>query len=168
MPRAPETYLPEGCLDDLITEATISEELSQTLFLHQSTEKEQQFINVIAQCAKKVFTTAVLTKIGGDLIYKVINEFGITDDKLPIDSNNPFLGSLHVWDALQFSKHQWMFLVPVFVEDKLVYHLETQHILPFIEVEDQQRRALLESFPRLRFIRHTRSVLLSWWVNIMV
>ncbi|KAI0439233.1 hypothetical protein F4803DRAFT_564698 [Xylaria telfairii] len=134
---APERYLPEGCLDELITEATINKELSWPL--NQSTEKKQQFINVIAQRAKKVFATAVLTNFGGDVIYKAIDEFGITDDKLPIDSNHPFLSSLRNWDAYQFCKHQWMFLVPVFVEDKLVYHLETEHILPFIEVENQQK-----------------------------
>ncbi|KAI0458012.1 hypothetical protein F5B21DRAFT_462574 [Xylaria acuta] len=136
-----ETYLPEGCLDDLITEATISQQLSQSHAFLQSLEleEERQFIKIIAQRAKKVFATAVLTKVGGDKVYKAINKFDITDDKLPIDDAHPFLSLLGQWDSTQFWSHQWKFLVPVFVEDKLLYHLESQHILPFMDVGSQQK-----------------------------
>ncbi|KAI8952463.1 hypothetical protein F4801DRAFT_599888 [Xylaria longipes] len=134
-----EKYLPEGCLDDLITEATIRKELSQGAAFLQSLENEQQFIKAINQRAKKVFATAVLTKLKGVIVYNAINKFEITDEKLPIEQDDNFISSLGEWDAEQFWKHQWKFLAPVFVEDTLEYHLETNHILPFMEVGGQQK-----------------------------
>ncbi|RWA13206.1 hypothetical protein EKO27_g1898 [Xylaria grammica] len=137
---AEENYLPEGSLDDLMTAEEIKKELSQIPPLLLSSEAEQQFIGFIGQNAKKVFAAATLSKFRPEKVYKLINNLKIIDEKLPIDATaSPLLELLGPWDAEQFGKHQWKFLVPVFKEDTLVYNLESQHILPFTQVGTQQK-----------------------------
>ncbi|KAI1107995.1 hypothetical protein F5Y14DRAFT_437785 [Nemania sp. NC0429] len=135
-----EHYLPEGRLDGLITEEVIGKELSQGLSFLQPSERAQ-FIKAVAQNAKKVFTTAILSQVSAEKIYYLINNLEITDKKLPISNRNPSLvRSLGGWRAHQFWDNQWKFLVPVFREDKLIYHLESQHILPFYELKNAPNR----------------------------
>ncbi|GAP89948.1 putative serine threonine protein kinase [Rosellinia necatrix] len=145
-----KTYLPEGCLDALVNEATIRRELSHSLAFLRSPEKELEFIRIIAQHAKKVFATAVLTKVGGAKIYKAINESKITDKDLPIDETHTFLKSLGKWDSHQFLIHQWKFLVPIFTEGKLMYDLEKETILPFMEVGGQQKEGTFGIVSRVK------------------
>ncbi|GAW12867.1 hypothetical protein ANO14919_022380 [Xylariales sp. No.14919] len=136
-----EDYLPEGSLDDLITEAEISKQLSQSLAFLRSPEKEREFIKFVSQNAKKVFAIATLGKIGGEKVYRAVNDLQITDEKLPIDATDALLVELlGRWDAEQFGEHQWKFLAPVFNENILVYHLDKRHILPLMDVGSRPRR----------------------------
>lgn len=132
-----ECYLPDGYLDDLITPATISEQLSNSLRSLKPPEPEQ-LVEFINKHAKKVFAITVLARLPDSELCLAMRRFRyykVTNDTLPIldvaahsaMKNPPW----REWLQHLFYENQWRFLAPVFVEDELVYTLERDHILPF-------------------------------------
>jgi hypothetical protein len=108
-----EFYLPEGQLDDLITEATIAEQLPSDY------PGMGELIQFIVQWAQKTFAITLLTGLGGHELCDAITGLcraGITDQSLPLLSpvSQPAFAKSpwSRWKIEQFRKNQWRFLAP--------------------------------------------------------
>jgi|SRR2546421_3013005 len=146
-----ELYLPEGCINELVIEATIKETLKSSLD-SLSVSEQKLFVEFIEQKAKKVFATAILASLRDYELCQAMRKFrdyGFVDDLLPIPnyksnstaripdafSDKPWTE----WKFFQFYNHQWKFLVPVFMKDQLKYNFERDCILPFKSVGSQPK-----------------------------
>ena len=138
-----EDYLPEGSLDELLTEETIKEALSRREKLELTDHEEQQLVEHIARDLKKVFAISLLADVAeGDQLCIAMyqfKDFSVTDSQLPITSGlSHMVFNPEVWGTLKaksFCDKQWMLLVPVFTKKQLSYEIKRQSILPFQGVE---------------------------------
>ena len=94
----------------LITEETAKEHFGECLDFLNDAEK-QHFIPTVVQGAPKVFAIAVLARLGGRSIYRLINEFKVTDCMLPIKEtdNIPLKTFLEETDGCDFYALQLQF-----------------------------------------------------------
>lgn len=142
-PGSHQVYMPEGYLDQLITEQSIIGELAG-MFSRMSQEQtdtrvDEGLIEFILKLAKKVFALSLICGVEAGALHEAMKIFKSTnfgDDNLPLkftDSDKtPW--SLLRWPELvthKFRQRQWMFLVPVFRRAMLNVNLEPHHILPF-------------------------------------
>lgn len=142
-PGSHQVYMPEGHLDQLITEQSIIGELAG-MFNLSSQEQidmhvDEDLIEYILKSAKKVFALSLICGIEAGALHKAVKIFKSTDfddGSLPVkftDSGETPWSQLQ-WPELvthKFRQRQWMFLVPVFHRGVLDVDLEPHHILPF-------------------------------------
>ncbi|KAL9616668.1 MAG: hypothetical protein Q9160_008491 [Pyrenula sp. 1 TL-2023] len=135
-----ENYLPEGCLEELITKATVRENLKYSA----DASEQRLLVDFIDRRAKKVFAITLLA-VKNDELFQAMKQFqehDFTDDALPVsDINNSHIAEIRqafsdgkLWNMFrkrQFENKQWMFLAPVFTESQLIYKFKREHILPF-------------------------------------
>jgi hypothetical protein len=138
-------FLPEGCLQELLTSETIIKELQDDLLASQCVDPPDDLIEMlvdfILQKAKKVFATTVLSGLRvGRLTHSMFEfmDLEFTDDCLPVTYGKmeTIFSKGTRWSPFtihNFYREQWRFLAPVFSKKSFKVNLEPDHILPFIE-----------------------------------
>jgi hypothetical protein len=136
-------FLPEGCLQELVTVDTIIEELRDNYPGSQDVNREdptiQRLVRFILEKAMKVFATTVVSGYrGGHLGYSMFEcmKMDFTDDSLPVTYDDIVKRFGDKWAKTMihnFFTEQWRFLVPVFSNENIKIDLKPNHILPFIE-----------------------------------
>ena len=132
-------FLPEGCLDNLITEAAVTRELAVT----KQSKESRKAVYFILKEAKKVFAILLVSRFEGKKLLGAITLFRrskLGDTCLPVregaESNVPFFRNpTKPWDTVSirtFCKEQRAFLAHVFSGDNLNLRLDDNDILPFI------------------------------------
>lgn len=142
-PGSHQVYMPEGHLDQLITEQSIIGELAGMFNLSSQKQADvhinESLIEYILKSATKVFAISLICGVEAGALRKAMEVFksnGFDDGNLPVkftDSGETPWSQLH-WPSLvthKFRQRQWMFLVPVFRRGMLDVNLEPHHILPF-------------------------------------
>ncbi|KAL2280883.1 hypothetical protein FJTKL_12195 [Diaporthe vaccinii] len=142
-PGSHQVYMPEGHLDQLITEQSIIGELAGMFNLSSQKQADahinEGLIEYILKSATKVFAISLICGVEAGALRKAMEVFksnGFDDGNLPVkftDSGETPWSQLY-WPSLvthKFRQRQWMFLVPVFRRGMLDVDLEPHHILPF-------------------------------------
>lgn len=150
-PGSHQVYMPEGHLDELITEQSIIGELTGMLKLNSQEQSDTQIdegvIEYILKSAKKVFAISLICGVDAGALHETMRTFestGFDDGTLPIKSIDPGQApwSQVQWSATiihKFRQRQWMFLVPTFSWGNLNVELEPHHILPFALTSNENR-----------------------------
>lgn len=141
-------FLPEGCLDELLTLEVVIKELLDKDDLRPEElrlpEKKKDVVDFILSKAPKVFATAVVSGLRGKLLAVAMVKFhsiGFHDECLPVTEHD----SKHLkmfqdlWSNMTiryFRQEQWRFLAPVFSRTNCKLDLKPGHILPFIKKYD--------------------------------
>lgn len=139
-------YLPNGCVEELITQSTIRENLKYYADISEQT----LLVDFIEQRAKKVFAITILL-VKDDELWQAMTRFqehGFIDSLLPVsDIDGSDVRNIreafsdgklwNLWRKFEFEKKQWMFLAPVFTQHQLIYKFERDHILPFKSVSSK-------------------------------
>lgn len=151
-------FLPDGCIESLITEGAISNELFDEDDDPQTPEKA--LIRFVKEKAKKVFAITVCSGITGSELLKTVRFFkiaGFNDSHLPIEKAvtpgqyssawvYPFpfdrMAERRIkriwngWRINSFYTQQWAFLAPVFSKTEFQHYLSPDCILPFTWVNN--------------------------------
>lgn len=152
------TFLPEGSIEILVTERTISSELFDD---EVPRTPEKAVIRFVQEKAKKVFAIAVCCGVSGEDLVTTIKFFRdvvfFNDSNLPIEKPEtpkrdsptwalPFpFDRLHgkrlpkIWSGTRvktFYSQQWGFLAPVFSKTKFQHNLSPDCIFPFTWVNN--------------------------------
>jgi len=139
-------FLPEGCLDDLITYESVLRELGLKEQDMRKGSDEEGLVDFILKPpgAKKVFATLMFcgfTEIDLRMAISQFKSINFQDTSLPITEKTkrdiPFFEPTIVnpWRSMKirhFCDYQWTFLAPVFSNNSLDLDLQPRHILPFI------------------------------------
>ena len=146
----PQLFLPDGKIDELITEESVARELELE---NEPTPGNTRLIAFICQSAKKVFASALLSGLNGKVLRKVMSNFRrnrFDDRSLPVGpefdtlpfvcySDSPWLSM----QCMYFKSSQWRFMTPVFVDPdsgkELTMILKKGDIFPFTFVHEQKR-----------------------------
>ncbi|KAI1313731.1 HET-domain-containing protein [Xylaria venustula] len=145
-------FLPNNAIDHLVTEKTIIGELDKGIFRDRKQQSKDKLIEWILKDAKRLFLIHIRSRLGPDDTFRSLRQFmkqGFTDGKLPIDfesADRPFNACFtkNYWTPSSrelFSDSQWTFLSPMFKNVISDYHLQSRHILPFIEKDSQCSKA---------------------------
>lgn len=149
-----QSYLPEGCVDELINEVTIRENLKDFVTVSEQKPPDQKMlVEFVEQKAKKVFAITTLFCFEGNKLCRAMQQFqehGFVDDDLPVfdaRKNSPAriqnaFGDNGLWTQFKrfmFEKNKWAFLVPVLTDSQLIYKLDRECILPFKGVSSQNK-----------------------------
>jgi len=107
-------FLPEGLLDDLITEESVRTVLAIRL-------RRKKLIPYVTLRAKKIFATWLATNVSGNpsrlrKIMAMFEKKGIRDEHLPLEASHPIFLTPSQGD--QFCRNQWQFLAPVISTEK--------------------------------------------------
>ena len=133
-------FLPHGCLDELITAESVTEELE--IEDYPANRESKALIEFILEEAKKVFAISLISGVTNQILRDVMASFmqhRFADASLPIkhkedlDTLPCFLS--HTWNKRRkrdFWTKQWSFLAPLFSKKQFKMELEPDHILPFI------------------------------------
>ncbi|KAF7559256.1 hypothetical protein G7046_g4896 [Stylonectria norvegica] len=135
-----QDYIPEGLLEELITDSAVREVLGSSV----DSNKNQELIDFIVKRANKVFTLAILANLSGKNLWKAMKAFKkkeFDNKSLPlIATATELLGTgpfrnLKIWglnELYHFREDQWKVLVPVFRQvEELTNTLFDSCILPF-------------------------------------
>ncbi|KAI0535950.1 kinase-like domain-containing protein [Xylaria digitata] len=146
-------FLPEGCLEKLITRASVVAAMSLPSYWERMSTGDKELVNFIVESAKKVFAITITTGISrnGPELYKAMLVFkahGFGDASLPVQPhswapNVPLVKELY-WkrgELLRFMHHQWTYLAPIFPEEIWDTDLEPDCILPFTTVNARRATA---------------------------
>lgn len=143
-------FLPEGCIDELVTLEAIIKELDEKdqlkpgdLDLQEGSVKKN-VIDFVRGKAKKVFAITVVSGLRGQELKRAMFQFwgiNFTDNSLPVKEGNLacFRDTATLWSRVRihhFCREQWRFLAPVFSQQNFKVDLEPEHILPFIEKDN--------------------------------
>jgi hypothetical protein len=131
-------FLPEGCIEALITEPAVIKELAIT----EETKDSRKLLNFVLKEGRKIFAILLVSSFKGENLHKAITQFRrkeIGDASLPITeetkNNVPFFNPpKKPWNTMSiynFCEVQWRFLAPVFSSERLSLQLHANHILPF-------------------------------------
>lgn len=132
-------YVPEGCLERLITKESITREFTRNDETGGKKHVDEDLLDFILQSAKKLLAISLLTGVDTSNLHRAMKIFkstGFKDTRLPIksaDTLEPPWSKLQ-WSIVKlgdFQEKQWRFLVPIFREDEIKLELENLHILPF-------------------------------------
>ncbi|KAG4436079.1 hypothetical protein IFR05_008435 [Cadophora sp. M221] len=140
-------FLPDGCLDSLVTRKSIVEELRDKELTPEEEERvlhkdDQTVVDYVLSEGRKVFAITIISGLRGYDLNEAMWGFyenDINDASLPIkntviaDGVEGFPGS--VWGSARrhvFFQEQWRFLAPVFSKENPAPDLKPHHILPFI------------------------------------
>jgi hypothetical protein len=130
-------FLPEGCIETLITEATVMKEMGIT---EETKEDSRKLLSFILKDGRKIFAILIFSSFKSQALREAVTQFRrkkIGDVSLPITdvANVPFFKPPKQpwdnWSVRNFCKGQWIFLAPVFSNEKLNLQLRADHILPF-------------------------------------
>ncbi|ROV87924.1 hypothetical protein VSDG_09444 [Cytospora chrysosperma] len=134
-------YVPEGCLERLITKESIIREFTRNDKAGGEKHADTDLLDYILRSARKLLAISLLTGVNGSELHKAMKMFkssGIKDTKLPIKFTDPleppWSQQAQLWTAIKrndFGEKQWRFLVPIFREDEIKLEIESLHILPF-------------------------------------
>ncbi|KAK1445830.1 tryptophanyl-tRNA synthetase [Colletotrichum melonis] len=151
-------FLPDGCIESLITEGAISNELFDEDDDPQTPEKA--LIRFVKEKAKKIFAITVCSGITGSELLKTVRFFriaGFNDSHLPIEKAVtpgqyssawvfpfPFdrMAEKRIkriwngWRINNFYTQQWAFLAPVFSKTEFQHYLSPDCIFPFTWVNN--------------------------------
>ncbi|KAE8447646.1 hypothetical protein EG329_010617 [Mollisiaceae sp. DMI_Dod_QoI] len=148
-------FLPAGCIDELVTlEAIIKElgEKDQLEYGHLQLPERHLAMNLVEfvlRKSKKVFAITILSGLRGTVLRRAMQRFmeiDFTDYSLPLigrdleDAPVFHHANFSPWTQVRidyFRREQWRFLAPVFSPQNTMFHLEPEHILPFIQRDDQ-------------------------------
>ncbi|ROV94108.1 hypothetical protein VPNG_09346 [Cytospora leucostoma] len=138
-----QDYVPEGCLDQLITRDAIIREFSKDDEPDENIHIPEDLIRFILQSAKKVLATSLWSGVESRQLQRAMKTFrsaGFKDSSLPVKVLDPREApwSQLKWNSVKFKtfqEMQWKFVVPIFSEDNIKLELENRHILPFKSVE---------------------------------
>ena len=137
-------FLPNGCIEKLITKCAVIKELG---FTQEDMKKEKpssaKLVEFILNEGRKLFAIMLMSRFKGGDLQKGMNQFRrnkLGDAFLPITEENeskvPFFNPpKKPWDRQSirtFCNEQWAFLAPVFSDEYLNLQLHTNEILPFI------------------------------------
>jgi hypothetical protein len=139
-----QDFLPDDCIEQLITKDNIRKELGLDSDRKSLTDSQEQLIEWIHGEAKKVFAITVQCGLkSGELLtsMEMFQKCEFNNRSLPVE--NPRGSSREppphfrpkVWNRIRrynFWKHQWKCLIPVFSTDEYDYDLSSECILPFI------------------------------------
>jgi len=139
-------FLPEGWIDELVTEESVREELKCPADKQKHLELAIKFIFTKEDGAKKLFVITLLCGIPKDdlKLVKAMLRFRraeITDSCLPIklDECSAFIdekgGFYSPWNSVMvrnFGENQWAVLAPVFTDKNTKLTLEPGYILPIV------------------------------------
>jgi hypothetical protein len=143
---APEQeFLPENCIEDLITRDTIRKELRIDEDPANRTNDVEQLVEWIHGEAKKVFAITVQCHIRENGIVAAMSRFrtfAFIDKCLPVENLSrqnrqtlpPHFYSKH-WIStrlFRFWEQQWKCLAPVFDVNTYTHDLSSKHLFPFI------------------------------------
>ncbi|KAF4441595.1 hypothetical protein F53441_11999 [Fusarium austroafricanum] len=148
--RPKAEYLPEGDIDELITEDLVREQLRICV----GKQPDASLVKFIVTDANKIFalTCSVLE---GEKIYKAMQAFkahGFNNKCLPVElgtkkpryinvrSHPGAFKDKSIWNASrssEFFDKQWRFLSPVFDDTRFIRDLDQRLILPMTQVNDQ-------------------------------
>lgn len=143
-------FLPEGCIDELVTLEAIIKEIEEKDQLEpgdldlQEGSVKKNIIDFVRGKAKKVFAITVVSGLRGRELGKAMFQFmgiNFVDNSLPVKEGNLaqvacFRDTASPWSKVRihnFCREQWRFLAPVFSQQNFKVDLEPEHILPFIE-----------------------------------
>ncbi|KIN05179.1 hypothetical protein OIDMADRAFT_116151 [Oidiodendron maius Zn] len=146
-------FLPEGCINDLVTLEAIMKEIREVnmlepedLILREGTPKKK-IVDFARGRGMKLFAISVVSSLCGNELVRAMSQFMVVDfsDKsLPVEeeeedgSKDPFFRDTKSspWSKTRihvFCQEQWRFLAPVFTQHNFKVDLKAGHILPFIE-----------------------------------
>jgi hypothetical protein len=146
-----QEFLPEGCINTLITKCAVIKELALT---QEEMKKESniKLLNfILEEGARKIFAITLCAGLGGQDLRKAMTQFrkkNFGDASLPITEETrhkvPFFGNEDTppkspWDTVKtrlFCNQQWAFLAPVFSNESLNLRLHADDILPFTCKDD--------------------------------
>jgi hypothetical protein len=134
-------FLPDGCIETLITEDAVMKELGITPEAKEIRD-HKRMVNFILKEGRKIFAILLVSRFKGDDLQKAINQFRrnkIGDASLPITEEAKmnvlfFNPPRRPWDTTSirtFCNEQWLFLAPVFSSERLNLELDANDILPF-------------------------------------
>lgn len=134
-------FLPDGCIETLITEDAVMKELGITPEAKE-TRDPKRLLNFILEEGRKIFAILLVSRFKGEDLQKAITQFRrnkIGDASLPITEETkvdvPFFNKpKRPWDTTSirtFCNEQWLFLAPVFSSERLNLELDANDILPF-------------------------------------
>jgi hypothetical protein len=137
-------FLPDNCINDLITKDTIMKELELDDDPEHITEDQRRLVEWIQSDAKKVFAITVQCSIGVNNMLASMLKFQkhkFNNECLPVDNlsrqsreNLPAHFRSNRWTSKRlhsFWEHQWKCLTPVFSMDMYNYNLSSECIFPF-------------------------------------
>lgn len=134
-----QDYVPEGCLERLITKESIIREFTRKDESGGEKNVDEDLPDYVLRSAKKLLAISLLNGVNTRDLHRAMNIFkssGFDDAKLPVNSTNQLESpwSELQWSAVKlrdFKEKQWKFLVPIFREKEIKLELESLHILPF-------------------------------------
>lgn len=145
-------FVPANCLEELITEKAVIDELALDMLDETAVKKAEELASWIHKSCKKVFATTVLCGFPPRPLFSVMQEFrtrGFDDNNLPVqyeerkDHNTwPEHFRTEHWNQRlrrEFKAHQWRVQVPIFQDAQINVNLDMDHILPFIYVDEDTR-----------------------------
>ncbi|KAF2968931.1 hypothetical protein GQX73_g4649 [Xylaria multiplex] len=146
-------FLPEGCLEKLITRASVVTTMGLPHYWGRLSAKNKELVNFIIESAKKVFAITITIGISGDgselrkamLVFKA---HGFGDASLPVKPYSwargiPLIEKLR-WKPSElhlFMHHQWTYLAPIFPKKIWDADLEPNCIIPFTVVNARKETA---------------------------
>jgi hypothetical protein len=139
-------FLPNSCLDTLVTKATIQEELELATSSLGEIER-RELIEWIHTYAKKLFLITIRCGLSADNArdsMRCFRYFKKSDESLPLlqttpDATEEPCFNPAFWTELQidnFSAWQWAHLAPVFDPSEYDYPLADRCILPFVKKDE--------------------------------
>jgi hypothetical protein len=123
--KTPHKFVPEGIIDELVTERAIRKSLRIT----NSTPEEDELVTFVRLRAKKAFATTVYCKSNTNRAMRWFQKNNIDDEDLPIKQKTQLWATS--WRS-DFYEDQWKFFAPVFSTTQYSHDLEEAHILPFV------------------------------------
>lgn len=139
-------FLPNGCIDTLITECTVIRELA---FTQKMEDKSNiKLVSFILNEGTKIFAIMLVAGFKGKDLLRAITQFRknkLGDKSLPIMEGaenkvplfwHPPKGPWDLPSIRRFCNDQWAFLAPVFSKERLNLELYTHDILPFTYQDD--------------------------------
>ena len=143
----PRDFLPEGRLVEIITDASVLEELWGEED-DPDDNKDQDLVDFILKVAIKLFAIALVSQVRGSKLRTAMEDFKATnygDKDLPVTmdpTQKPSAFRSKLWKKLvyrNFLENQWIFIAPVFQEGRFKLDLAPEHIFPFIWVDNETK-----------------------------
>jgi hypothetical protein len=137
-----DEFLPDGCIDRLITREAVMSELALT---QEDLKKGSNatLLNFILKKGKLIFAILLVSGFHGTQLANAVTQFGknkMGDSSLPItedlERSTLFFGSWSKNLRHEFLKKQWAFLSPVFSKERKNLELHPKIILPFTRQEN--------------------------------
>ncbi|KAJ9616436.1 hypothetical protein H2200_000154 [Cladophialophora chaetospira] len=149
-------YVPESCLQELITKDSIAAELKK-----EKIEVKIELLVFVYEKAKRIFAILVCSRMTKFIVG--FHERGFIDDHLPVrclevgedyalsslSEKQPSCGLWNwKWDDLyEFIDKQWLFMSPIFERSRGRYNLNKDQALPFDSVGREKSGGFSKVYP---------------------